>query len=69
MEKIHNKKPNADKELTTHGVLHKLPDQVINRFFGKIETPVRISECRIFHDFSVDAFTYLSGGYLYHTYI
>lgn len=68
-KKIHNKKPNAGKELTVHGVHHNLPDKVISRFFGKIEAPVRISECRIFHDFSVGAFTYLSGGFMYHTHI
>ncbi|MEO1554813.1 MAG: CatB-related O-acetyltransferase [Pseudomonadota bacterium] len=69
IKKIHNKKPDAIKELTTYGVHHNLSDKVVSRFYGTIETPVRISECRIFHDFSIGAFTYLSGGFFYHTHI
>ncbi|WP_081973256.1 CatB-related O-acetyltransferase [Paracoccus sanguinis] len=57
------------KNLTRYGVHHNLTDQVIARFYGTIEVPVRISECRIFHDFSIGAFSYLSGGFFYHSHI
>ena len=68
-KRINNKHPDAVKQLTNHGMHHNLPDKVVSRFYGTIETPVRISECRIFHDFSIGAFSYLSGGVFYHTHI
>ena len=51
------------------GVNHNLSARDISRFWGEIEPPVRISETRIFHDFSMGAFSYVSGGFLYHTHI
>lgn len=69
MKRIHNKHPNVVRDLTAYGVHHNLDHKVVGRFFGRIEAPVRISECRIFHDFSIGAFTYLSGGFFYHTHI
>ena len=49
-KRINNKHPDAVKQLTNHGMHHNLPDKVVSRFYGTIETPVRISECRIFRD-------------------
>ncbi len=69
MKRIQNKHPNAVKDLTAYGVHHNLDEKVVARFYGTIEAPVRISECRIFHDFSIGSFTYLSGGFFYHAHI
>lgn len=55
--------------LKKFGVNHNLSARDISRFWGEIEPPVRISETRIFHDFSMGAFSYVSGGFLYHTHI
>lgn len=64
-----NKAGDIAQKLTRYGVHHNLAANVIDRFWGSIETPVRISECRIFHDFSIGAFSYLSGGFFYHSHI
>lgn len=64
---------NLDKDVVekirNFGVNHSMSSKDISRFRGVIEPPVRISETRIFHDFSMGAFSYVSGGFLYHTHI
>ena len=64
---------NSDKDsveqLRKFGINHNMAPKDIARFWGNIEPPIRISETRIFHDFSMGAFSYVSGGFLYHTHI
>ncbi|SHF98017.1 hypothetical protein SAMN05444339_1332 [Loktanella atrilutea] len=67
--KFSNKLDDISQKLTQYGVHHNLDKKVIARFWGEIEAPVRISESRIFHDFSIGAFSYLTGGFFYHTHI
>lgn len=66
---IKNSEDSASAKIKQFGVNHNLSSTDIQRFYGRIETPVRISETRIFHDFSIGAFSYVSGGFLYHTHI
>ncbi|NWK94267.1 transferase [Sphingobium lactosutens] len=64
---------NKNKEIVeifrNFGINHNMSAKEIARLWGEIEPPVRISETRIFHDFSMGAFSYVSGGFLYHTHI
>lgn len=71
MNKINilNSDESAINILKSYGVNHNLSAKVISRFWGNIEPPVRISESRIFHDFSIGAFSYISGGFFYHTHV
>ena len=64
-----NKNPNAVKNMTNFGIHHNLTPTVISRFWGFLEPPVRIADSKIFHDFSIGAFSYLSGGFFYHSHI
>lgn len=66
---MRNKNPNAVKNLTNFGIHHNLTPTVIARFWGFLEPPVRIADSKIFHDFSIGAFSYLSGGFFYHSHI
>lgn len=66
---VRNAAPEAVNILRKFGVNHNLSSKDITRFWGDIEAPTRISETRIFHDFSIGAFSYVSGGFLYHTHI
>ena len=52
-----------------YGLNHNIPAAHFGRFWGSIEPPVRIAESRIYHDFSIGAFSYLSGGFFYPTHI
>nr|WP_314582327.1 CatB-related O-acetyltransferase [uncultured Pseudomonas sp.] len=61
--------PSLSARIKQVGVNHNLSSADMLRFYGAIEAPVRISETRIFHDFSIGAFSYVSGGFLYHTHI
>jgi len=51
------------------GMNHNLARDDFRRFFGTVEVPTQISETRIFHDFSMGAFSYVMGGFLYGTHI
>lgn len=64
-----NNDPKIVEKLRAFGVNTDLTAKQISRIWGTIEPPVRISETRIFHDFSIGAFSYISGGFLYHTHI
>ena len=64
-----NKTTQIVRILKDYGVNHNLTAKDISRFWGELEGPLRISETRIFHDFSMGAFSYVSGGFLYHTHI
>ena len=64
-----NTDPNAIARLTDFGVHHNLDSSTIRRFWGWLEPPVRIADTKIFHDFSIGAFSYLSGGFFYHSHI
>lgn len=66
---IKNSEESVSAKIKQVGVNHNLSSSDMLRFYGRIETPVRISETRIFHDFSMGAFSYVSGGFLYHTHI
>lgn len=55
--------------LRNFGINHNLAAKDIARFWGDLEPPARIAETRVFHDFSMGAFSYVSGGFLYHTHI
>jgi len=66
---VSNNSPDADKVLSDFGINHNLLKSDIKRFWGELEPPIRISETRIFHDFSMGAFSYVSGGFLYHTHV
>lgn len=67
--KIRNKDDNVFDKIRNFGVNHNLSAKDIARLWGVIEPPVRISETRIFHDFAMGAFSYVSGGFLYHSHI
>src|SRR5690349_6565190 len=58
---------NAGEQLRSLGLDHNIPANQLQHFFGSIEPPARVSETRIFHDFAIGAFSYVSGGFLYHT--
>ena len=64
-----NTDPKAGEKLINFGIQHNLNCNDIRRFWGSIEPPTRISESRIFHDFSMGAFSYISGGFFYHSHI
>ena len=64
-----NNDPKAVEKLINFGIQHNLTLNNIRRFWGSMEPPIRISESRIFHDFSMGAFSYLSGGFFYHSHI
>ena len=66
---LHNSDPKIAEMLRAFGVNTDLTAKQLYRIWGSIEPPVRISETRIFHDFSIGAFSYVSGGFLYHTHI
>jgi chloramphenicol O-acetyltransferase type B len=66
---VANKSATAVNILREFGVNHNLAPKDIARFWGEVEPPARIAETRIFHDFSMGAFSYVSGGFLYHTHI
>jgi acetyltransferase-like isoleucine patch superfamily enzyme len=57
----------AGEKLRHFGFDHNIPANQLKQFFGLIEPPARISETRIFHHFSIGAFSYVSGGFLYDT--
>lgn len=67
--KISRKANDVAAELKKYGVNHNLTSKDIGKFWGSIEAPVRISETRIFHDFEMGAFSYVTGGFLYHTHM
>lgn len=67
--KILNKDREVAEKLRNFGVNHNLAPKQIARLWGEFEPPVRISETRIFHDFSIGAFSYISGGFICHTHI
>src|SRR3954454_23906239 len=58
--------PDAAEQLRHLGLDHNIPTNQLKHFFGSIEPPARISETRVFHDFAIGAFSYVSGGFLYH---
>lgn len=66
---ISNKDKNIVEVFRNFGVNHNLSAKDIGRLWGELEPPIRISETRVFHDFSMGAFSYVSGGFLYHTHI
>jgi chloramphenicol O-acetyltransferase type B len=66
---VNNNDPRIVEKLRAFGVNTDITAKQISRVWGTIEPPVRISETRIFHDFSIGAFSYVSGGFLYHTHI
>ncbi len=66
---IKNSSVDAAATMKRLGINHNLKADDVKRFWGTIEAPVRISETRIFHDFSFGAFSYVSGGFLYHTHV
>ncbi len=69
MVRISNKSEAVVPETRKYGLNHNLPAAQFGRFWGTIEPPVRIAESQIFHDFSIGAFSYISGGFFYHTHI
>jgi acetyltransferase-like isoleucine patch superfamily enzyme len=66
---VQNNDPKIVEKFRAFGVNTDLTAKQASRFWGALEPPVRISETRIFHDFSMGAFSYVSGGFLYHTHI
>ncbi|MCA0998664.1 CatB-related O-acetyltransferase [Alloyangia pacifica] len=69
MVKISNKAEDVVQKTRKYGLNHNIPAAHFSRFWGDIEPPARISESRIFHDFSIGSFSYISGGFFYHTHI
>lgn len=69
MVKIFNRAPTASQDVKKYGLNHNIEPSTFSRFWGQIEPPVRIAESRVFHDFSIGAFSYISGGFFYHTHI
>jgi acetyltransferase-like isoleucine patch superfamily enzyme len=67
--KLHNKSGNIVSETKKYGLNHSLPAAHFARFWGDIEPPARLAEARIFHDFSIGSFSYITGGFFYHTHI
>lgn len=67
--KVRNTSTSVARALVRHGVEHNMEPRSIARFWGHLEAPVRISDSRVFHDFSIGAFSYLSGGLFYHSHI
>ena len=55
--------------LRNGGVNHDLSDRDFLKFYGRIEAPVQISNTKVFHDFSFGAFSYITGGFLFHTHV
>ncbi|HEY0218852.1 MAG TPA: CatB-related O-acetyltransferase [Afipia sp.] len=61
--------PNIAGILLDNGINHDLGINDFKHVRGRIEAPTQISGTKLRHDFSFGAFSYVTGGFLFHTHI